>query len=49
MNQKKATELRRKAHTTWINLPEDYKKQFTVHQVYKQLKKDLKNGKDITR
>lgn len=35
MNQKKATELRRKAHNTWVNLSKEMQKQFTVHQVYK--------------
>ena len=48
MSEKKFKELRRKAHNTWINLPKEYQKNFTVKQVYKQLKKDLKNGKTIT-
>lgn len=45
MSEKNYKELRRKAHNQWINLPEEYKKKFTVHQLYKQLKKDLKRGK----
>ncbi len=44
MNEKKAKELRRKAHNQWIGYKKEYQKMFTVHQVYKKLKKDLKNA-----
>ena len=46
MNGKKARELRRQAYNMWIDMKPEYKKLFTVHQVYKQLKKDLKNAKN---
>lgn len=46
MNQKKAKELRRKAHNQWVDLPKEYQEKFTVHQLYKQLKKDLKRSKN---
>ena len=42
MNEKKAKELRRKAYNQWIMLKPEYKKLFTVKQLYKQLKKELK-------
>ena len=45
MNQKKAKELRRKAYNQWVFLKPEYQKLFTVKQLYKQLKKDMKNGK----
>ncbi len=44
MNEKKAKDLRRQAHNMWIDMKPEYQKIFTVHQVYKQLKKDLKNA-----
>ena len=44
MNGRKAKDLRRQAHNMWIGMKPEYKKMFTVHQVYKQLKKDLKNA-----
>ena len=44
MNQKKSKELRRKAHNQWVLLKPEYQKLFTVKQLYKQLKKDLKNA-----
>ena len=44
MNGKKTKDLRRQAHNMWINLKPEYKKAFTVHQLYKQIKKDLKNA-----
>jgi len=43
MNQKKATELRRKAHNQWVNLTPEYQKVFTIKMLYKRLKKKLKN------
>lgn len=45
MNAKKAKDLRRKAHNTWTSYKKEYQQMFTVHQVYKQLKKDLKNNR----
>ena len=44
MNEKKAKDLRRQAHNMWVGMKTDIQKMFTVHQVYKQLKKDLKNA-----
>jgi len=44
MNGKKAKDLRRQAYNQWITLKPEYQKMFTVHQMYKQLKKDLKNA-----
>ncbi len=44
MNQKKATELRRIAHNQWVNMSPEIKKKCTVKQVYKYLKKKIKNG-----
>ena len=45
MNGKKCKELRRKAHNEWIGYKKDYQEMFTVKQVYKQMKKDLKRSK----
>lgn len=45
MSEKKYKNLRRKAHNMWIGLKPEYKKVLTVHQLYKQLKKDLKKEK----
>ncbi len=43
MNGKKAKALRRKAYKEWLKLKPEYQKIFTVKQVYKQIKKELKN------
>lgn len=45
MNGKICKELRRKAHNEWVMYKPEYKKLFTEKQVYKQMKKDLKNKK----
>ena len=45
MNQKKATELRRKAHNEWLKLRPEQRKVISVKKVYKHLKKELKNAK----
>lgn len=45
MNEKKAKDLRRQAHNMWIDMKPEYQKMYTVQQVYKQLKKDLKRRK----
>lgn len=45
MSEKNCKELRRKAHNEWIGYKKEYQKLFTVKQVYKQMKKDLKNKK----
>ena len=45
MSEKKAKELRRQAHNMWVDMKPEYQKIFTVKQVYKKLKKDLKNAK----
>lgn len=44
MSEKKYQDLRRQAHNIWIGYNKEYQEMFTVHQVYKQLKKDLKNA-----
>ena len=44
MNGKVSKELRRKAFNKWILLKPEYQKLFTVKQLYKQLKKDMKNA-----
>ncbi len=43
--KKKAKELRRQAHNMWVDMKPEYQKMFTVKQVYKQLKKDLKRSR----
>ena len=45
MNQKKAKELRRKAHNEWLKLKPDARKVISEIMVYKHLKKELKNVK----
>ena len=45
MSEKNYKELRRKAHNEWIGYKKDYQEMFTVKQVYKQMKKDLKRSK----
>jgi hypothetical protein len=44
MSEKKAKALRKDAWNRWFKLSKEYREKITVKQIYKQMKKDLKNG-----